>query len=150
MRSEPLSWYRGPTVLEGLSAFQKEAATIRAAPSFSDSRRVQFHVRRILTGRITSGRLSSRRGDLFFLRPTRRPTFKSIEAFNVAPLGRRRMPDNRSVITLDEQIFVERGEMASHQETLPLVSSVFRVNLFWLGKRPLGTRPEVWYPPDDP
>ena len=40
-------------------------------------------------------------------------------------------------ITLDEQLFVERGEIASQQDHLPLVSTAFRVNLFWLGKRPL-------------
>ena len=40
-------------------------------------------------------------------------------------------------ITLDEQIFVERGEILSHESSLPLVSTTFRANLFWLGRRPL-------------
>jgi bifunctional enzyme CysN/CysC len=40
-------------------------------------------------------------------------------------------------MTLDEQIFVERGEIASHPDQLPLVSTAFRANVFWLGKRPL-------------
>ena len=40
-------------------------------------------------------------------------------------------------MTLDEQIFVERGEIASRQDDLPLVSTAFRANVFWLGRRPL-------------
>ena len=40
-------------------------------------------------------------------------------------------------MTLDEQIFVERGEIATHQERLPLVSTAFKANLFWLGRRQL-------------
>ena len=40
-------------------------------------------------------------------------------------------------ITLDDQIFVERGEIISHEGSLPLVSTTFRANLFWLGRRPL-------------
>ena len=40
-------------------------------------------------------------------------------------------------ITLDEQIFVERGEVASHPDQPPIESNVFRGRLFWLGRKPL-------------
>jgi bifunctional enzyme CysN/CysC len=40
-------------------------------------------------------------------------------------------------ITLDEQIFVERGDVVSHVEATPCLSNVFRATLFWLGKTPL-------------
>ena len=42
-------------------------------------------------------------------------------------------------ITLDEQIFVERGQVASHEDNAPLVSTCLRAHLFWLGQRPLTT-----------
>jgi bifunctional enzyme CysN/CysC len=35
---------------------------------------------------------------------------------------------------------VERGHIATHEETRPLVSTRIRANLFWLGNRPLETR----------
>src|SRR5437867_12486936 len=38
---------------------------------------------------------------------------------------------------LDEQVFIERGEVASLDDSVPLVSTAFRCNLFWMGKRPL-------------
>jgi len=40
-------------------------------------------------------------------------------------------------IVLDEQIFVERGNVASHAEDSPVLSNVFHGNLFWLGDQPL-------------
>src|SRR5437867_13191527 len=35
---------------------------------------------------------------------------------------------------LDEQVFIERGEVASLDDSVPLVSTAFRCNLFWMGK----------------
>src|SRR5262249_6901830 len=40
-------------------------------------------------------------------------------------------------ITLDQAIFVERGEVASHQQSPPPLTNAFRARLFWLGSRPL-------------
>ena len=40
-------------------------------------------------------------------------------------------------ITLEDQIFVERGEVASHREQPPIESNVFRARVFWLGRAPL-------------
>ncbi len=40
-------------------------------------------------------------------------------------------------IILDEQIFVERGQVASHLAAPPSLSNVFRARLFWLGHHPL-------------
>jgi bifunctional enzyme CysN/CysC len=39
--------------------------------------------------------------------------------------------------TLDEQIFVQRGEMVSHAAAPPIESNVFKARLFWLGANPL-------------
>ena len=40
-------------------------------------------------------------------------------------------------ITLDEDIFIERGHVASHGHSAPVVTNVFRANLFWLGREAL-------------
>jgi len=40
-------------------------------------------------------------------------------------------------ITLSEQIFVERGEVASLQEAPPEVCTRFRASVFWMGREPL-------------
>src|SRR6185295_9280096 len=40
-------------------------------------------------------------------------------------------------ITLTEQIFVERGHVASHEQDAPIESNRFKARLFWMGKRNL-------------
>jgi bifunctional enzyme CysN/CysC len=40
-------------------------------------------------------------------------------------------------ITLDDQIFIERGEVASRADNLPILTNVFRGRLIWLGHEPL-------------
>ncbi|UCG37747.1 MAG: adenylyl-sulfate kinase, partial [bacterium] len=62
---------------------------------------------------------------------------RSIEAFNV-PVPPAAMQAGWSTgITLDEQIFIERGEIASLAVEPPEVSSLFRANVFWMGTAPL-------------
>ncbi|MDF0676549.1 MAG: GTP-binding protein [Nitrospira sp.] len=135
-RSKQMSWYSGPTVLETLSAFQKEAARSEQPLRLPVQDVYKFDARRIITGRITAGRLKV--GDhLVFSPSNKRANIRTVEAFNIEPQPTEGQAGQSIGVTLDEQIFVERGEVASHQEHLPLVSTAFRANLFWLGKRPL-------------
>jgi bifunctional enzyme CysN/CysC len=135
-RSEKMPWYTGPTVSDALSMFEKEAARAEQPLRLPVQDVYKFDARRIITGRITAGRLNI--GDQLVFSPSnKRATIKSVEAFNVEPLPTEGRAGQSIGVTLDEQIFVERGEIASHQEQLPQVSTAFRANVFWLGKRPL-------------
>jgi bifunctional enzyme CysN/CysC len=135
-RSERMSWYNGPTVLDTLGAFDKETVRSEQPLRLPVQDVYKFDARRIITGRITAGRLKV--GDhLVFSPSNKRANIRTVEAFNVEPPPTEGQAGQSIGITLDEQIFVERGEIASHQEHLPLVSTAFRANLFWLGKRPL-------------
>ncbi len=135
-RSRQMPWYTGPTVLDTLNLFKKEAAWVEQPLRLSVQDVYKFDARRIITGRITAGRLKV--GDhLVFSPSNKRANIKSIEAFNVEPLPTESQAGQSIGVMLDEQIFVERGEIASHQDYLPLVSTAFRANVFWLGKRPL-------------
>lgn len=137
-RSDKMGWYKGPTLLEALDQFQK-------APPKSD-RALRMPVqavykftnhgddRRIIAGRIDSGR--AKVGDkVVFFPSNKSSTVKSIEAFNAT---RRDEIDAgwSTGFTLSEEIFVTRGEIMSHENTAPLVSTRFRANLIWLGKKP--------------
>lgn len=135
-RSEQMSWYSGPTVLDTLGAFSKETVRSEQPLRLPVQDVYKFDARRIITGRITAGRLKV--GDhLVFSPSNKRANIRTVEAFNIEPPPTQGQAGQSIGITLDEQIFVERGEIASHQEHLPLVSTAFRANLFWLGKRPL-------------
>lgn len=135
-RSERMPWYSGSIVLETLGAFNKETARSEQPLRLPVQDVYKFDARRIITGRITAGRLKV--GDhLVFSPSNKRANIRTVEAFNIEPQPTEGQAGQSIGVTLDEQIFVERGEIASHQEHLPLVSTAFRANLFWLGKRPL-------------
>jgi len=134
--SEQMPWYSGPTVLDALSAFQKEPGRSEQPLRLPVQDVYKFDARRIIAGRVTAGRLKV--GDSLVFSPSnKRATIKSIETFNIDPPPVEGYAGQSIGVTLDEQIFVERGEVASHQEQLPLVSTAFRANVFWLGRKPL-------------
>jgi len=135
-RSQAMPWYSGPTVLDTLSLFKKETLRSEQPLRFPVQDVYKFDARRILAGRIAAGRLKI--GDhLVFSPSNKHANIRSLEAFNIEPVPTGAEAGQSVGITLDEQIFVERGEIATHQEQLPLVSTAFKANLFWLGKRPL-------------
>ncbi len=135
-RSERMAWYTGPTALEALELFRKEAARSQQPLRLPVQDIFKFDARRIVAGRVSSGRL--RVGDRLVFSPSNKTAnIKTIEAFNVEPLPTEAQAGQSIGITLDEQIFIERGEIASRQDDLPCVSTAFRANVFWLGRRPL-------------
>ncbi len=138
--SAQLSWYGGPPVLEMLDSFEK-APDIGAKPfrmpvqgiyKFTEG----ADTRRIVAGRVESGSLSTGE-EVVFLPSGKRSQVKSIEEFN-SPRRARVTAGHSTGVTLTEQIYVNRGEvMCRVKEPPPQVSSLLRVKLFWMGKRPM-------------
>ena len=136
--SAEMPWYTGPTVLDALSLFRKEPAPDKQPLRLPVQDVYKFDARRIIAGRIASGRL--RVGDRIVFSPSNKAVHvKSIEGFTVEPVATEAKAGQSTGITLDEQIFIERGEVGSHPDSVPLVATAFRCNLFWLGRRPLET-----------
>ena len=129
-------WYQGPTVLESLGHFRLETARPEQPLRFPIQDVYKFDARRILVGRITAGQI--RVGDRLIFSPSNKSAnVQTIEAFNIDPAPMQARAGQSVGITLDEQIFVERGQIISHEDSAPLVSTSLRANLFWLGNRPL-------------
>lgn len=138
-RGDRLSWYQGPTVLEALDRFTKRAP-VAARPlrlpvqdvyKFND----RGDDRRIVVGRVEAGTLAP--GDRVLFSPSNKTSvIESVETWSAAAPAE--VGAGRSAgVTLREQIYVSRGEVMSHLETPPEVSSKLRVNLFWLGRKPM-------------
>ncbi len=137
--SSETPWYTGPSVLDSLAHFHLETAESEQALRFPLQDVYKFDARRILVGRLTAGKIKI--GDRLVFSPTNKSAnVQSIEAFNVDPPPTQAIAGQSVGITLDEQIFVERGHIATHEETRPLVSTRIRANLFWLGNQPLETQ----------
>jgi bifunctional enzyme CysN/CysC len=144
-RSTQLGWYDGPTVLEALDAFVSEGShvdqpfrmPVQGVYKFTE----QHDDRRIVAGTLDSGRI--RTGDEIVFYPSgKKSRVRSIESFNRPP-QHEAVAGQATGITLEQQIYVTRGEMAARaDETPPRVSTRLRVSLFWLGRAPLVTRKE--------
>jgi bifunctional enzyme CysN/CysC len=137
-RSARTPWYKGPTLLEALDNFEKAPPLnnrpfrmpVQAVYKFTS----QGDDRRIVAGRIEAGQINV--GDKVVFSPSNKSGIvKSIEGFNAPP--RASIDAGWSTgFTLTEEIFITRGELMTHGDQLPLVSTRFRANLIWLSKSP--------------
>jgi len=135
-KSGQMPWYQGSTLLESLGLFVKLPDRSDLPLRFPVQDVYKFDDRRIIAGRVEAGAL--RVGDTLVFSPSNKTALvKSIEAFNVPNLPLALSAGRSCGFTLDEQIFVERGEIASLRESPPEVSDCFKANIFWMGNAPL-------------
>ena len=144
-RSANLSWYDGPTVLDALDAFHTEPPPVERSFRMAVQDVYKFTKqgddRRIVAGTIDSGAVAV--GDTVVFYPSgKKSRVKTIEAFN-RPTQSRAVAGAQVGFTLQEQIYITRGELAAlEQEPRPQVTTRLRVSLFWLGKDPMVKRKE--------
>ena len=135
-RSASLGWYRGPTVLEALDAFAGAPGDADRPLRLPVQDVYKFDDRRIIVGRIESGRL--RVGDRLRFSPGERSArVASLESWSARQAVT--AAAGQSVgITLEEDVFVERGQVASAPEAPPLLARRLELRLFHFGRVPLG------------
>ncbi|MGH3373057.1 MAG: elongation factor 1-alpha C-terminal domain-related protein, partial [Nocardioidaceae bacterium] len=144
-RSAQLPWYRGPTVLDALDGFRNEPAPVNRPLRMPVQDVYKFTKqgddRRIIAGTLESGAVSV--GDTVVFFPSgKRSRVKSIEGFN-RPAQSRAEAGGTAGLTLQEQIYIARGEIATLEgQPRPEVTTRLRVSLFWLGKEPMVRRKE--------
>lgn len=136
MHSAKMAWYKGKTLLEILDSFEVDSAPLTRALRFPVQDVYRFEEKRILVGRIETGVLQ--KGDRILFSPGNEEALvTSIESW----------PRDKNIVSaqagesigimLDQPIFVERGHIGSHTENPPMLSNVFRANIFWLSNKPL-------------
>jgi bifunctional enzyme CysN/CysC len=140
-----MTWYKGSTVLEVLDTFEKEplptakpfrmpVQDVYKFTKFGDSRRIIAGT--VATGSMTVGE------EIIFYPSGKRSRIKTIEAFH-APEQGTISAGHATGLTLDEQIYVTRGEIGTKAgEPYPKVTTRLRTNLFWLGKESLTQKKE--------
>ena len=106
--SPHMPWHTGPTVLESLAQFSSESEKGEQPLRFPLQDVYKFDARRILTGRITSGRLKV--GDQVIFSPSNKSAVvQTLEAFNVDPPPTQAKAGQSVGITLDDQILSSAG-----------------------------------------
>jgi len=130
--SKRMPWYLGPSITEALDGFRVPLPATDQPLRFPVQDVYKFDERRIVAGRIESGTL--RVGDTLLFSPINKTAkVRTIEAWNVDQLPLKASAGQSVGITLDEQLFIERGHIASHENQPPVETDVFRAHVFWLG-----------------
>ncbi len=139
-RINAMPWYSGKSILDALDDFTsgKDDANkplrmpvqdVYKFTRFGDSRRIVSGS--ILTGSLTVG------DEVVFYPSGKKSRIRSIEGFQTKETKTMAAPYPAG-FTLEEQIYITRGEMAANShEAKPLVSSRIRASLFWLGRNPM-------------
>ncbi len=133
--SANLQWHEGPTLVEAISSFAAPPVA-EHAPLRLPIQDVYRHAeKRILVGRLEAGRLAV--GDMLLFSPSNKQArVRSIEAWPGPAPGA--VSAGASVgLTLDRPLFIERGEVASHNENAPVLARRLRATLLWLSATPL-------------
>ena len=135
-REDEMPWYKGSTVLEMLDRFEEKSMPNHLPFRFPIQDVYKFDDRRILAGRVESGRVKV--GDKLVFSPSnKKGQIKSIEAWSVPEAPTKAEAGQSIGFSLTEQIFVERGEVGTLVEEAPIVTTMFDANIFWMGKKHL-------------
>src|SRR5471030_1859424 len=135
-RTPRIGWYSGPTVVEALDALEPAQPLEALALRLPVQAIYKFDDRRIVAGRIESGHLSA--GDEIVIMPAGKiAKIRSVEAWPVTPVKGRQSAGRSVGITLDRELFIERGDVIAHTASAPRDTRRIRARIFWLHDKPL-------------
>lgn len=134
-RSPSTPWYDGATVVDLLDGFDAARPATEQPLRLPVQDVFKFDDRRLVVGRIESGRVKV--GDTLTFAPTGKSArVASIETWNAAP--QIAAAAGQSVaLTLDDELFIERGHVAALPERQPHLTHEAVLRLFWLDATPL-------------
>ncbi len=135
-RGDKLDWYAGLTVMETLDGFEIHPPSVALPLRFPVQDVYKFGDERVIVGRVESGTL--KKGDTLVFSPSGSKAV--VTALRVWPDDAHKTEAHAGEVvgvTLDQPVFVERGQIASHEINMPALSNIFRVRLFWLSPEPL-------------
>ena len=129
-----MPWWKGPTAVEALDEFKAARSLVDQPLRFPIQDVYRFDHRRILAGRVESGRIKV--GDRLTFAPSNKTSaVKTIERWN-APARDYAEAGESVGITLTDQVFVQRGAVAAPEHEPPYALTSFKARMFWLGKQP--------------
>lgn len=131
--SDKLRWYNGENIIEALDKFEKEKGLDEKELRFPIQDVYKFDDRRIIAGRIESGKITE--GDEVLIYPSNRKTkIKSIEYFIESDRRKVELSGRSIGITLEEEFFNKRGEIIVGLNNKPLTGNFIKANIVWMGK----------------
>ena len=135
-RTSRTQWYNGPTVVEALDALEPARPLAELALRLPVQAIYKFDDRRIVAGRIESGHLTA--GDEIVVMPKGKlAKIRSVESWPETPVNEVQTAGRSVGITLDRELFVERGDVIAHAGSSPRDTRRIRARIFWLHDQPL-------------
>ena len=134
--TDRIGWYHGLTVVEALDALTPALALDQLPLRLPVQAIYKFDDRRIVAGRVEAGHLAV--GDEVVIMPAGKVAHvKSVEQWSARPVDGA-LGAGRSVgITLDRELFIERGDVIAHAGSVPTETRRLRARIFWLHEQPL-------------
>ena len=134
--SEKMPWYTGANFIDTLDQLPEANSTNDLPTRLPIQDVYKFDERRIIAGRIESGTLKI--GDeLLFTPSNKRAAIESFEVWNAKDKKIKAIAGESVGIILNEEIFIERGHIASLSTDAPIETNVFRGKVFWIGNKPI-------------
>ena len=134
--SEKMPWYTGSNFIDTLDQLPEANSTNDLPTRLPIQDVYKFDERRIIAGRIESGTLKI--GDeLLFTPSNKRAAIESFEVWNAKDQKTKAIAGESVGIILNEEIFIERGHIASLSTDAPIETNVFRGKVFWIGNKPI-------------
>jgi bifunctional enzyme CysN/CysC len=135
-RGSHMDWFTGDTVIDALDRFGVVAQSDDLPLRFPAQDVYRHDEKRIIVGRIETGELKV--GDELLFSPINETAkITSIESWPRDKAVTSARAGQSIGITLDHPVFVERGQIASHIYSAPMLSNVLKANIFWLSEKPL-------------
>jgi bifunctional enzyme CysN/CysC len=137
-RTPRIRWYDGPTVVEALDTLEPARPLQQLALRLPVQAIYKFDDRRIVAGRIESGSLGA--GDEIVIMPAGKiARIRSVEAWPATPVKGRQTAGRSVGVTLDRELFIERGDVIAHLGNAPRDTRRLHARIFWLHEEPLVT-----------
>ena len=137
-----IGWYGGPTVVAALDALEP-ARPLEALPLRLPVQAIyKFDDRRIVAGRIESGHLTA--GEEIVIMPAGKiAKIRTVESWPVTPVAGKQGAGRSVGITLDRELFIERGDIIAHVGSSPRDTRRLRARIFWLHEKPLSKGEQI-------
>jgi len=130
-----MPWFSGMNLLEAMDDIDIGSSAAEQPLRFPIQDVYRMDTRRILAGRIESGTI--RIGDQLLFSPHNKTArVATIERWSSAPHEVAHAGESIG-ITLSDQIFIERGHVASHQTDSPVESNRLHAKVFWIARESL-------------
>ena len=132
--SKNMEWYDGETFCNLLDNFKVEVNLSNMPLRLPVQDIYKINDKRIIVGRVESGKINIK-DKLLFLPSNQTAKIKSFESW-------KNDNDDYSAgenvaITLDEQLFVDKGNLISHTSNTPKIMNTFEASIFWLSSKNL-------------